>query len=406
MTEGLVSRMARGPTRQWQAWVASIAVHAALVALVLAAPLGPVIDATEPFHWDVRLVEKKVADDQTVDEGGGSRVAAAKPSRESPGKLTAQLIAPARAMDRPKIQTQQPVEAVRPVHRQNQDRKVVHREEFRLQEVMNSEPHDVIESVSRDVVTERLNSEPSTTISSESTAIDRSEATRQHEVKWTEVRGRNKANEHHRLPGMVSEKAPVARADAVQQQAAVIGPDVAHEASVQTRSSPVQKPVGSSLSRGDESSGASTAAGQRAEEGGGAAIIEAPRSKQAVSEMASIGSRDAHGNPTATASVSGPGKGAGPDYGWLKRLLWERINRVKSYSDDAVENEWEGRVVMVVTIRSDGRIEEVIVAESSGNGSLDREAAALIARVSPLELDRALGAARVRFRVPISFGLE
>ena len=120
----------------------------------------------------------------------------------------------------------------------------------------------------------------------------------------------------------------------------------------------------------------------------------------------SIGSRDAHRDPTATASASGTGEGAGPDYGWLKRLLWERINRVKSYSDDAVENEWEGRVVMVVTIQSDGRIEEVTVAESSGNGSLDREAAALIARVSPLELDRALGAARVRFRVPISFGLE
>jgi TonB family protein len=110
--------------------------------------------------------------------------------------------------------------------------------------------------------------------------------------------------------------------------------------------------------------------------------------------------------PMAGASVFGSGKGTGPDYGWLKRLLWERINRIKSYSDDAVENEWEGRVVMVVTIRSDGSIEDVNVAESSGNGSLDREAAVLIKRVSPLELDRALGATRVRFRVPISFGLE
>jgi TonB family protein len=87
-------------------------------------------------------------------------------------------------------------------------------------------------------------------------------------------------------------------------------------------------------------------------------------------------------------------------------LLWERINRVKNYSNDAVEHEWEGRVVIVVTIRSDGRIDDVSVAESSGNGSLDREAAVLIKRASPLELDRALGATRVRFRVPISFGLE
>ena len=61
---------------------------------------------------------------------------------------------------------------------------------------------------------------------------------------------------------------------------------------------------------------------------------------------------------------------------------------------------------MVVTIRSDGRIDDVDVAEGSGNRLLDREAANLIARVSPLELNRALGAARVQLRVPISFGLS
>lgn len=398
--------MARGPTRQWQAWVASIAVHAALVALVLAAPLAPVIDATEPFHWDVRLVERNPADDQTVDEGGGGRVEAVKPSRDLPDELMAPPIPSARAVNRPNMLAQKPVETVRPVHRENRDRKVVHREEFRLQEVMSSEPHEVIESVSRDAVTERLNSEPPITISSETTAIDRSEERRQYEVKWSEIRGRDKVEEHHRLPGMVSaEKAPVAGADTVQRQAAVTGPDVTHEASVQTRPSPVLKPV-EVPNRGDESLGGSTAGRQQAVEGSGAAIIEAPRSMQPVSEAASIGSREAPQDPTATTSISGTGKGSGPDYGWLKRLLWERINRVKSYSDDAIDNEWEGRVVMVVTIRSDGRIEEVSVAESSGNGSLDREAAALIARVSPLELDRALGAARVRFRVPISFGLE
>jgi TonB family protein len=90
----------------------------------------------------------------------------------------------------------------------------------------------------------------------------------------------------------------------------------------------------------------------------------------------------------------------------LKRLLWERIDRIKQYSDDALENEWEGRVIMVVTIRSDGRIDDVDVAESSGNRGLDREAAHLIAQVSPLELNRALDAAQVKLRVPISFGLK
>ncbi|HEU4685699.1 MAG TPA: TonB family protein [Nitrospira sp.] len=109
----------------------------------------------------------------------------------------------------------------------------------------------------------------------------------------------------------------------------------------------------------------------------------------------------------ATASAAGAtGKGSGPDYGWLKRLLWERINRIKQYSDEALDHEWEGRVVMVVTVKPDGHLDDIAVAETSGNRSLDREAADLIARASPLELDRALGAARVKLRVPISFGLE
>jgi TonB family protein len=54
----------------------------------------------------------------------------------------------------------------------------------------------------------------------------------------------------------------------------------------------------------------------------------------------------------------------------------DSINRIKSCSDDAVENKWESGVVMIVTIRSDGRIEDVRVAQSSGHASLDREAAA------------------------------
>jgi len=107
----------------------------------------------------------------------------------------------------------------------------------------------------------------------------------------------------------------------------------------------------------------------------------------------------ADSQPTST-------KPTAPDYSWLKRLLWERIDRVKRYSDDAFENEWEGRVVILLTVKEDGQIEDVRVAESSGNPSLDREATTLITQVSPVPLDRPLGAHRVKIRVPISFGLK
>ena len=132
--------------------------------------------------------------------------------------------------------------------------------------------------------------------------------------------------------------------------------------------------------------------------------LEGSQSTQASITTASKGESRVPDRGAGSASAST--KGSGPDYSWLKRLLWERIDRIKQYSDDALENEWEGRVIMVVTIRSDGRIDDVDVAEGSGNRLLDREAANLIARVSPLELNRALGAARVKLRVPISFGLK
>jgi len=118
---------------------------------------------------------------------------------------------------------------------------------------------------------------------------------------------------------------------------------------------------------------------------------------------------DAVQNQSPSAHVDSPPqsvKATRPDYSWLTRLLWERIDRTKRYADDALEHEWEGRVVMLVTIREDGRIDDVSVAESSGNRSLDREAAKLITQVSPLPLDRPLGANGVKVRVPISFGLK
>jgi TonB family protein len=392
---------------QWQGWLASVALHAAIATLVLIAPVNKVIDATTPFHWDVRLVENNIPVAQTVEAGAGGEVSPRKRSHGLQDKSMPQAIA--KQVNRPSTHRQKPVETAQPVHRQIQDRRVVNREDSSLQEVTRSENPHIIKTVPQAVIMERLSSQPSTRASSESTAvIDRSEKRQEYEAKTSEIR--DKAESRPRLSATVSaETAAVVRSGAVQHQDAITRPDVVQEASVEMRSSPIPKSAVSSLPGGEGGDGPDEATGAMqlgAKEGGVAEIIKAARSKPTASEMESVGSRGTHRDPTAAASVSGSGKGTGPDYGWLKRLLWERINRIKSYSEDAVEKEWEGRVVMVVTIRSDGGIEEVNVVESSGNGSLDREAAALIARVTPLELDRVLGAERVKLRVPISFGLE
>ena len=409
MAEGSGSCLTKWADLQWQGWLASVALHAAIVTLVLIAPVNKVIDATTPFHWDVRLVENNVPVAQTVEAAAGGEVSPRKRSHGLQDKSMPQPIASAKPVNRPSTHTRKPVETAQPVHRQIQDRKVVNREDSSLQEVTRSENPHIIKTVTQAVIMERQSSQPSTRASSESAAvIDRSEKRQEYEAKTSEIR--DKAESRPRLSATVSaETAAVVRSGAVQHQDAITRPDVVQEASVEVRSSPIPTSVVSSLPGGEGGDGpdeATDAMQLGVKEGDVAEIIEASRSKPAASEMESAGSRGTHRDPTIAASISGSGKGTGPDYGWLKRLLWERINRIKSYSEDAVENEWEGRVVMVVTIRSDGRIAEVNVVESSGNGSLDREAAALIARVTPLELDRVLGAERVKLRVPISFGLE
>lgn len=112
------------------------------------------------------------------------------------------------------------------------------------------------------------------------------------------------------------------------------------------------------------------------------------------------------GSGTDPRTAGGREGVGGSDYGWLKQLLWQEIDRAKQYAEQAVANEWEGRVVLIVGVRTDGGIDDVAVMESSGNRALDRDASEMVRRVARLALDRPLGADRVRLRVPIKFGLE
>jgi TonB family protein len=353
----------------------------------------------------VRLVEQDIPVSQIVEAGAGGNGSTVKRDRKSQAESAPQPVVSAKMVNRPNMQRQKPVETVRPMQRQTQLRKGPTREEMPVQEF-------VTQSASRQV-TESVRGDPVTKDSVEHAAIERSEEPRQYEVKRSEVRDVHVSDQAPNLAGTVSaETAAVVTPGIVQHQAALTRADVVRGASTETRPSPIVKSAvsqhaGDGLTGDGKSSGQGTSLGkseivetpsaQTGEPAGSGQVSQTTASSEAGTENPEL---------MASASVSGSGKGTGPDYGWLKRLLWERINRTKSYSDDAVENEWEGRVVMVVTIRSDGRIEEVTVGESSGNGSLDQEAATLIKRASPLELDRALGAARVRFRVPISFGLD
>lgn len=360
------------PNSQWHGWVVSVGLHTAIVAVALIAfSHTQMIDSTVPFYVEVALVGEGASAPTAVETVVAGSASPRAPTHAHVGRSSSEQISVgAQAVTRRQPEVRVPVETVRPplplvmesmsVNRAVQQQSSVNRAE--RQEIMMSESLNNVMPVPRH--------EPSSLVSIETERVIMSDSS---------------------APSTVA-----SQPDTVQGHA-------------EPRSEPILTSTNSPLARNDGSDPSGTARHASPTEAGENVLsttLEGSQSTQASITTASKGESLVPDRGAGSASASASTKGSGPDYSWLKRLLWERIDRIKQYSDDALENEWEGRVIMVVTIGSDGRIDDVDVAESSGIRLLDREAANLIARVSPLELDRALGAARVKLRVPISFGLK
>ena len=94
------------------------------------------------------------------------------------------------------------------------------------------------------------------------------------------------------------------------------------------------------------------------------------------------------------------------DYGWLRDLLWKRIEELKRYPAQAKFNHWEGKVVVQAVIKADGTVGDVRVAESSGHALLDEEALVVMKKASPLTLKHQLEKSHITILVPISYRLD
>lgn len=94
------------------------------------------------------------------------------------------------------------------------------------------------------------------------------------------------------------------------------------------------------------------------------------------------------------------------DYGWLRDLLWKRIEELKRYPAQAKFNHWEGKVVVQAVIKADGTVGDVRVAESSGHAVLDEEALVVMKKASPLTLTHQLEKSHITILVPISYRLD
>ncbi len=133
---------------------------------------------------------------------------------------------------------------------------------------------------------------------------------------------------------------------------------------------------------------------------------------QAVQESAKEQPAESSPAPVQEAAVhhapahSGAGHAAKADYGWLGKVLWDRVANLKRYPHLARARHLEGRVVVRAVIREDGHLTKVDVAESSGHEILDMDAIEIIKRACPLHLRQPLGRPEVVVQVPISYKLQ
>jgi protein TonB len=95
-----------------------------------------------------------------------------------------------------------------------------------------------------------------------------------------------------------------------------------------------------------------------------------------------------------------------PDYTWLFETILRRMEEVKKYPTEARLNQAQGKVVLKAIIRSDGSVEDVEIAQSSGHQTLDEAAVELLKVAGPFELPRPLEKPQLTVKIPMSYRLQ
>ncbi len=94
------------------------------------------------------------------------------------------------------------------------------------------------------------------------------------------------------------------------------------------------------------------------------------------------------------------------DYAWLADSLHRRIVELRHYPSTARLNGWEGKVVLRVTLKSNGDLEHVAIVKSSGYESLDNAAIEAVRRACPLHMKHQITTPNVVVNVPIHYSLS
>lgn len=337
-----VSHSAR--TLRRQGWALSLGLHVALIvaALFMRIDVRPVVPP-EPFHWEVAMVDPPPSAPETS--------AAVEPSMPPP--------APSPSLDRPVT----PTVETRPVQRA-------------MAPVRTIQPRTLpsVESrvVSREAPRER------TPVVDTSAAVVHSTG----EVRQTQAVAQERRQESvDTTAGAVQAvAAPVSRSHAVVSREGQSDARQAEEAVVQEMET-VETAVATVRHAAPAEN--SRDAGDTVE----IQPVSMERRTPVVTPVQSVGQ-------------------VRPHYGWLKADMMAQIERLKRYPQFALDNKWEGRVVVRAVIRADGHVLDLSIVESSGHEVLDRESLELLKRLSPVPLKHQLGAPQVTLRIPINYGIR
>lgn len=91
---------------------------------------------------------------------------------------------------------------------------------------------------------------------------------------------------------------------------------------------------------------------------------------------------------------------------WLAEALTKKYQQFKRYPFLAMRRGWEGNVILAAVIKSDGNLEDLSVAESSGHQVLDEDAVETMKRVFPLHLEHPLGRSHIAVQLTIRYKLS
>lgn len=109
--------------------------------------------------------------------------------------------------------------------------------------------------------------------------------------------------------------------------------------------------------------------------------------------------------PTATDTAAPPSTNR-PDYGWLQRAIFQRLDELKRSSRPSLDQAQPLKVLVRAVVSREGTLLNAEIVKSSGLDRIDQEAMALVQRVFPMAFDRPLDRQQVAMRIPITYSRD